>query len=125
MADTHRPEEDTREYFDAPDVLAAKIELLVELIRGSRHLYVCVTVRMLPHAGVPLASLFYAWLYSITLTGAGISTACGIPDYRSGMGTVLATGPGAWELKAHDAERPATSKTTSILKVSADCIRSQ
>ena len=26
----------------------------------------------------------------------------GIPDFRSGMGTVLETGPGVWELRAAD-----------------------
>ena len=35
-----------------------------------------------------------------TFTGAGLSTACGIPDYRSGYGTVLPTGPGCWEKAA-------------------------
>ena len=34
-------------------------------------------------------------------TGAGISTACGIPDYRSGFNTVMESGPGGWETAAN------------------------
>lgn len=71
MASTaHKNEEDKKEYFDSEKVLEEKITLLAELILTSKHF--------------------------IAFTGAGISTACGIPDFRSGINTVLKTGPGAW-----------------------------
>jgi len=76
MADTAiKEEEDKKEYFDSEEELDKKIEQLAMMIGSSEHF--------------------------ISFTGAGISTAAGIPDYRSGMDTVLPTGPGCWELAAN------------------------
>ena len=72
MADTAiKNEDEKQEYFDEPDVLEEKIDTLAMWIKSAQHF--------------------------ITFTGAGISTSAGIPDYRSGINTVLETGPGAWE----------------------------
>lgn len=72
MADTaHKTEEQKKEFLDSEDVLEKKITKLAKLISESKHF--------------------------IAFTGAGISTSCGIPDYRSGVNTVVKTGPGAWE----------------------------
>ena len=76
MADTaHKTEEEKKEYFDEPEVLEEKLNMLVEMVLTSEHF--------------------------VAFTGAGISTSSGIPDYRSGFDTVLATGPGAWETAAN------------------------
>ena len=76
MADTaHKTEEEKKEYFDEPEVLKNKCEILAQMILASQHF--------------------------VAFTGAGISTACGIPDYRSGHNTVLETGPGCWETAAN------------------------
>ena len=48
-----------------------------------------------------LAQMIQASQHMVAFTGAGISTACGIPDYRSGFDTVLETGPGCWETLAN------------------------
>lgn len=68
-------EEEKKEYFDSPEVLDEKISLLASWIKESKK-----------------TSVF---------TGAGISTAAGIPDYRSAADTVLSTGAGSWETKAN------------------------
>ena len=67
-------ENEKKEFFDEPDILDQKIELLAKMILESNHF--------------------------IAFTGAGISTATGIPDFRSGVNTILETGPGAWEKRA-------------------------
>lgn len=90
MAHTARDAEGTKEFFDSPEELAVKAKQLAAWIRESKHF--------------------------IAFTGAGISTACGIPDFRSGINTCLATGAGAWELAAHKVQRSAAAKTTTTLK---------
>ena len=70
-----KSEEEKKEYFDKPEVLDEKITMLAEMIITSKHM--------------------------VAFTGAGISTASGIPDYRSGMNTCLPTGPGCWETAAN------------------------
>ena len=73
-----------KEYFDSEEVLVEKIDQLARWIRESR--------------------------YCIVFTGAGISTSTGIPDFRSGMNTVLSTGPGVWERKALGVQLPSQQK---------------
>lgn len=76
MADTAiKSEEEKKEYFDSPEELDEKVGMLAEMIIMSQHM--------------------------VAFTGAGISTASGIPDYRSGYNTVLETGPGCWETAAN------------------------
>jgi len=74
MASTARAEADCKEFFDDPKTLQTKIRRLAALIRGSKH--------------------FCAF------TGAGISTAAGIADFRSGINTKLDTGAGKWAREA-------------------------
>ena len=69
-----KSEEEKKEYIDKPAVLDQKVTQLAEMISASQ----CFTC----------------------FTGAGISTASGIPDYRSGYNTILPTGPGCWEKAA-------------------------
>lgn len=84
-------DEDKREYFDSPEELETKIDELAMMIGSSEHF--------------------------IAFTGAGISTSAGIADYRSGMDTVLETGPGCWELAANKGKKSA-GKSKAKLRTS-------
>lgn len=90
MAHTARDDEDLKERFDSEEELERKVETLARWVRESKHF--------------------------IVFTGAGISTTAGIPDFRSGMNTVLPTGPGVWELQAKGQLRDSKHRVTSASK---------
>eukprot|EP00731_Ephydatia_muelleri_P016643 Em0009g1067a len=83
-----KDEEEKKEYFDSEKELSRKVDLAAAWLKKSKH--------------------------AITFTGAGISTSCGIPDFRSGMNTVLPTGPGIWELRANETFKP--SRTVKLIE---------
>jgi len=78
MSTAHKTDEEKKEYFDTPEELEEKVTKLAEWIKNSKHF--------------------------VAFTGAGISTSAGIPDFRSGVNTVLKTGPGCWEKLATGAK---------------------
>ena len=51
----------------------------------------------------------------VAFTGAGISTAAGIADFRSGANTVMPTGPGAWEKAANIHKAKKEGKLTEAM----------
>ena len=85
-----KSEEEKKEFFDSPEELDNKVQMLAEMIINSQHF--------------------------VAFTGAGISTAAGVPDYRSGYNTVLETGPGCWETAANKAKFAEQQKSRSNSK---------
>jgi len=95
MDTAHKTDEEKKEYFDSEEVLDQKITMLAEWIKASKHF--------------------------IAFTGAGISTSAGIPDYRSGVNTVLPTGPGAWEKAAKGVKGKSTVKKPMSSAIPTPC----
>jgi len=96
MADTaHKNPEDLEEHFESMEALEEKAAILADWIRLSKHF--------------------------IAFTGAGISTSCGIPDYRGpeGVWTLRAQGKTA---KANTTTLKAIPSTThmSLLRLQTD-----
>ena len=60
--------------------------------------------------------------HPVTITSLSTLYSTGIPDFRSGMNTVLNTGPGKWELKDKkdklSAEKQAELKKKKVTQVS-------
>lgn len=73
----------TQEYFDTPEQIEVSAKLVAEKLKDSKH--------------------------AVAFCGAGLSTMSGIPDYRSGYQTVLATGPGKWETEENKAKYTKTA----------------
>lgn len=87
MSWSARDEEGAKEFFDSPEEMRAKVAKVAREIRKSKH--------------------------AIVFTGAGLSTSAGIPDFRSGMSTVLKTGPGLWAAQAdYERRNPVRTEAT-------------
>lgn len=96
MESAHKTEEEKQEFFDSEEVLEKKINTFIEMLKNSKHF--------------------------IAFTGAGISTSSGIADFRSGVNTVLPTGPGCWEKLANKQKfNKKVIKTSMLQAIPSKC----
>lgn len=73
--------------FDSKETMREKVALVAKLLSSAKH--------------------------AMVFTGAGLSTAAGIPDFRSGVKTVLKTGPGLWAAQAdYEKRHPVRTQQT-------------
>lgn len=87
MSWSARDEAGASEFFDSEEEVRMKVAKLAQGLRNANH--------------------------TIVFTGAGLSTSAGIPDFRSGMNTVLKTGPGLWAAQAdYEKRNPIRSDAT-------------
>lgn len=87
MSWSARDDIDSREFFDSKEMVREKAKTLAKLLGEAKH--------------------------TIVFSGAGLSTAAGIPDFRSGMKTVLKTGPGLWAAQAdYERRNPVRTEAT-------------
>lgn len=87
MSWSARDEAGAKEFFDSKEEVRAKVCQVARRLRTSRH--------------------------AIIFTGAGLSTSAGIPDFRSGLSTVLKTGPGLWAAQAdYERRNPVRTEAT-------------
>ena len=117
-----------KELVDPPDVLEKKIEQLADWIRNAKHFIVFTGESFFRTDSRHLFFLFFfrCWnidLYRVStsfhidLFSKGKVCLSSIPDFRSGMNTILPTGPGVWELRDHPgAKRSPTARTTTSTK---------
>lgn len=80
-----------KEYFDPETTLDDNLDKLAQWVKDSKHFIV--------FTGMFGNNSLFEMIVCIHFSGAGVSTSTGIPDFRSGLDTVLPTGPGAWELR--------------------------
>ena len=88
-------EEAKCEYFDEPDVLDTKVTLLAQMILNSQRM--------------------------VAFTGAGISTASGIPDYSSPENSKNDAGPGSLEKMAINKRYAQNGAAVRNLKAELHC----